>query len=109
MANCQTPDDNKYLGIYVQRARTSGQDLGALANHFVYPRTWRTATYLETEPGGQLLIYILVRQSFDGECYLLPKYQLMILGLRIQHMNRPVLSGGFKFPSQYILVMVNTV
>lgn len=109
MANCQTRDDNKYLGIYVQRARTSGQDLGALANHFVYRRTWRTATNLETEPEGRILNYISVRQSCDSECYLLAKYQVMTLGLRIQHMNRPVLSGGFKLPTRDILVMVNTV
>ena len=40
------------------------------------------------------------------KCYVLAKYQLMILGLRIQHMNRPVPSGGFKLPSQYILPVV---
>ena len=86
MTNCQTRDDNKYLGIYVQGARTSCQDLGALANHFVCRRTWRTETYMETE----------TRQGCDSECCVHP---LMILVLRIQHMSRPVLSGGFKLPT----------
>lgn len=86
MANCQARDDNKYLGIYVRRARTSGQDLGVLANHFVCRRTWRTETYMETE----------TRQGCDSECCV---HQLMILCLRIQHMSRPVLSRGFKLPT----------